>query len=357
MDTVHINLGENSYDVVIEAGIIGRMGKEVSALTGAKKAVIITEDGIDELYGQDLKRQLEAEGMDVQQIVLSSSEKSRSLTVVGRVYEALANFEFRPDDVLIALGGRVVGDVTGFVAATYRRGISYIQVPTSLLAQIGSAIGGKVSIDCQGWKNLIGTFYQPKAVFVDPSMVRTLPARFLHNGLGEAIKIGCVADKELFEIFEKATSDQDLLRELPEIIRRCITIKAHYVEIDPYDKGDRRILDFGHTLGGAAERYYRFNDLKLTHGEATAAGMYMITNASEILGLTKRGTAARIEYVLKSIGLPVSLDIPRDILVSLVGQGKNVKGDKIETPLLLEIGKGYLYTGEVEMLKKYLSME
>lgn len=117
-------------------------------------------------------------------------------------------------------------------------------------------------------------------------MVRTLPARFFHNGLGEAIKIGCVADKDLFEIFEKAASDQDILRVLPEIIRRCITIKAHYVEIDPEDKGERRILDFGHTLGGAAERYYRFNDLRLTHGEATAAGMYMITSASEILGLT-----------------------------------------------------------------------
>lgn len=206
-------------------------------------------------------------------------------------------------------------------------------------------------------KNLIGTFYQPKAVYVDPAMVRTLPTRFFHNGLGEAIKIGCVADKDLFEIFEKAASDQDILRVLPEIIRRCITIKAHYVEIDPEDKGERRILDFGHTLGGAAERYYRFNDLRLTHGEATAAGMYMITSASEILGLTKRGTAERIKYVLQSIGLPINLDVPRDILVSLLEHGKNVKDEKIETPLVLEIGKGYIYTGEIETLKKYIQME
>ena len=232
-----------------------------------------------------------------------------------------------------------------------------MQVPTSLLAQIGSAIGGKISIDINGRKNLIGTFYQPKAVYVDPAMVRTLPARFFHNGLGEAIKIGCVANKDLFEIFEKAASDQDILRVLPEIIRRCITIKAHYVEIDPEDKGERRILDFGHTLGGAAERYYRFNDLRLTHGEATAAGMYMITSASEILGLTKRGTAERIKYVLQSIGLPINLDVPRDILVSLLEHGKNVKDEKIETPLVLEIGKGYIYTGEIETLKKYIQME
>ena len=336
MDTVHINLGNDSYDVIIDSGIIGRLGKETAPLSGHGRAVIITEEGIDELYGQDLKRQLEKENLNVQQIVLSSSEKSRSLSVVSRVCEALADFGFCAGDLLIGLGGRVVGDVTGFVAATYRRGTPYVQVPTSLLAQIGSAIGGKISIDINGRKNLIGTFYQPKAVYVDPAMVRTLPARFFHNGLGEAIKIGCVADKDLFEIFEKAASDQDILRVLPEIIRRCITIKAHYVEIDPEDKG---------------------NDLRLTHGEATAAGMYMITSASEILGLTKRGTAERIKYVLQSIGLPTNLDVPRDILVSLLEHGKNVKDEKIETPLVLEIGKGYIYTGEIETLKKYIQME
>ena len=324
MDTVHINLGNDSYDVIIDSGIIGRLGKETAPLSGHGRTVIITEEGIDELYGQDLKRQLEKENLNVQQIVLSSSEKSRSLSVVSRVCEALADFGFCAGDLLIGLGGRVVGDVTGFVAATYRRGTPYVQVPTSLLAQISSAIGGKISIDINGRKNLIGTFYQPKAVYVDPAMVRTLPARFFHNGLGEAIKIGCVADKDLFEIFEKAASDQDILRVLPEI--------------DPEVKGERRILDFGHTLGGAAERNYRFNDLRLTHGEATAAGKYMITSASEILGLTKRGTAERIKYVLQSIGLPTNLDVPRDILVSLLEHGKNVKDEKIETPLVLEIG-------------------
>lgn len=203
MDTVHINLGNDSYDVMIDSGIIGRLGKETAPLSGHGRAVIITEEGIDELYGQDLKRQLEKENLNVQQIVLSSSEKSRSLSVVSRVCEALADFGFCAGDLLIGLGGRVVGDVTGFVAATYRRGTPYVQVPTSLLAQIGSAIGGKISIDINGRKNLIGTFYQPKAVYVDPAMVRTLPARFFHNGLGEVIKIGCVADKDLFEIFEK----------------------------------------------------------------------------------------------------------------------------------------------------------
>lgn len=357
MDTVHINLGNDSYDVVIDSGIIGRLGKEIAPLSGHGRAVIITEEAVEELYAQDLKRQLEAEKLNVQQIVLSSNEKSRSLAVVSRVCEALADFGFRQGDLLVALGGRVVGDVTGFIAATYRRGTPYVQIPTSLLAQIGSAIGGKISIDINGRKNLIGAFYQPKAVYVDPSMVRTLPTRFFHNGLGEAVKIGAVADKELFEIFEKAASDQDILRQLPEIIRRCIAIKAHYVETDPTDTGDRRILDFGHTLGGAAERYYRFNDLELTHGEATAAGMYMITTAAEILGLSKRGTAERIKYVLQSIGLPIDLDVPKDVLVSLMEHGKNVEDGKIETPLVLEIGKGYVYTGEIETLRKYIELE
>ena len=139
MDTVHINLGNDSYDVMIDSGIIGRLGKETAPLSGHGRAVIITEEGIDELYGQDLKRQLEKENLNVQQIVLSSSEKSRSLSVVSRVCEALADFGFCAGDLLIGLGGRVVGDVTGFVAATYRRGTPYVQVPTSLLAQIGRA--------------------------------------------------------------------------------------------------------------------------------------------------------------------------------------------------------------------------
>ena len=207
MEKIHINLGKDSYDIVIDSGLIRHAGDAVSSLTGAHDAAIITEDGIDRLYGMDLVKSLESAGIRTQMIVVPSSEKSRSLSVVNRVYGALVDFGLPSNGVLIALGGRVVGDITGFVAATYHRGIAYIQFPTSVLSQIGSAIGGKITLDITAGKNLVGAFYQPRAVYIDPGMAKTLPRKYLHNGMGEAVKLGCVCDKELFELFEKATSD------------------------------------------------------------------------------------------------------------------------------------------------------
>ena len=260
MEKIHINLGSDSYDVHIESGLIDKAGSAIADLTGAEKAAVITEDTIDKLYGMRLVSSLEKAGIKAKMIVVPGTEKSRSLPIVNSIYGALADFGLGNDDILIALGGRIVGDVTGFAAATWHRGVRYIQFPTSVLSQIGSAIGGKVTLDITAGKNLVGMFYQPAAVYIDPSMAKSLPRRYLHNGLGEAVKLGCVADKDLFELFEKAGSDMDILRVLPEIIQRCVAIKAHYVEIDPGAKGERRILDFGHTIGGAIERCYRYDD-------------------------------------------------------------------------------------------------
>lgn len=356
MDKIHINLGKDSYDILIDTGLVRKAGPAIRDLTGAEKAAIITEDGIDKLYGMSLVKSLEEAGVRTQMIVVPSSEKSRTLQVVRRVYGALVDFGLGSSDTLIALGGRVVGDITGFTAATYHRGISYVQFPTSVLSQIGSSIGGKVTLDLDipAGKNVVGTFYQPKAVFVDPGMAKTLPRRYFHNGLGEAVKLGCVADKALFELFEQVSSDMDIYRVLPEIIRRCCAIKAHYVEIDPFSKGERRILDFGHTIGGAIERCLRYNDAEITHGEATAIGMYLITRRSELEGLTKRGTTSRLEYVLKSLSLPVSTTVPYDILYEAVKHDKKIKGDVIQITLIKEIGKGFLYTLPVKEIGQFL---
>lgn len=354
MEKIHINLGKDSYDIVIDSGLIRRAGDAVSSLTGAHDAAIITEDGIDRLYGIDLVKSLESAGIRTQMIVVPSSEKSRSLSIVNRVYGALVDFGLPSDGVLIALGGRVVGDITGFVAATYHRGIAYIQFPTSVLSQIGSAIGGKITLDITAGKNLVGTFYQPRAVYIDPGMAKTLPRKYLHNGMGEAVKLGCVCDKELFELFEKANSDMDLLRVLPEIIRRCCTIKAHYVEIDPTGKKERRLLDFGHTIGGAIERCCRYDDKTITHGEATAIGMYLVTKRAELLGLTTRGTTSRLEYVLKSLSLPTETHIAPEILAADMARSKHVKEGKLQLALMKEIGQGFLKEVTVEELAKYV---
>lgn len=354
MEKIHINLGKDSYDIVIDSGLIRHAGDAVSSLTGAHDAAIITEDGIDRLYGMDLVKSLESAGIRTQMIVVPSSEKSRSLSIVNRVYGALVDFGLPSDGVLIALGGRVVGDITGFVAATYHRGIAYIQFPTSVLSQIGSSIGGKITLDITAGKNLVGAFYQPRAVYIDPGMAKTLPRKYLHNGMGEAVKLGCVCDKELFELFEKANSDIELLRVLPEIIRRCCTIKAHYVEIDPTGKKERRLLDFGHTIGGAIERCCRYDDKTITHGEATAIGMYLVTKRAELLGLTTRGATSRLEYVLKSLSLPTETHIAPEILAADMAKSKHVKEGKLQLALMKEIGQGFLQEVTVEELAKYV---
>lgn len=354
MDKIHINLGKDSYDVIVESGLIRKAGGEIAALTGAKKAVIITEAGIDKLYGEDLVKSLKAAGLDTQMIVVPSSEKSRSLMMVTHIYSALVNFGFESSDVLVALGGRIVGDITGFTAATFHRGVPYVQFPTSVLSQIGSAIGGKITLDISAGKNLVGTFYQPKAVYVDPSLAKSLPRQYLHNGLGEAVKLGCVADKELFELFEKANSDMELLRVLPEIIRRCVAIKAHFVEIDPTGKKERKLLDFGHRIGGAIESSVRYDDAKITHGEATAVGMYLTTKRSELLGYTTRGTTERLEYVLKSLALPTSTSVPTDILAAALAKDKHVKDGRLSLTMIEEIGKGFIKDVAVEEAVRFV---
>ena len=354
MEKIHINLGSDSYDVHIESGLIDKAGSAIADLTGAEKAAVITEDTIDKLYGMRLVSSLEKAGIKAKMIVVPGTEKSRSLPIVNSIYGALADFGLGNDDILIALGGRIVGDVTGFAAATWHRGVRYIQFPTSVLSQIGSAIGGKITLDITAGKNLVGAFYQPRAVYIDPGMAKTLPRKYLHNGMGEAVKLGCVCDKELFELFEKANSDMDLLRVLPEIIRRCVAIKAHYVEIDPTGKKERRLLDFGHTIGGAIERCCRYDDKTITHGEATAIGMYLVTKRAELLGLTTRGATSRLEYVLKSLSLPTETHIAPEILAADMAKSKHVKEGKLQLALMKEIGQGFLKEVTVEELAKYV---
>ena len=354
METIHINLDADSYDVVIEDNVIDKAGSYISELTHAGRVMVITEDGIDSLYGGALKSSLEKAGIETQVVVVPATDKSKNLNVINSVYGALAGFHISGNDTLVALGGRVVGDITGFAAATWHRGTPYVQMPTSVLSQIGSSIGGKISIDTSAGNNLVGMFYQPRAVYIDPTMARTLPRRYFHNGLGEAVKLGAAADKDLFEVFEKAASDRELLRMLPEILRHCAAIKAHFVELDPKDQGARRILDLGHTIGHAIERYYRYDDTEITHGEATALGMYLITRRSEILGLTKQGTADRLSYVLKSIGLPTEAGVSSDKLSPYIRLDKRIKGDRIEIALLKEIGEGFIHSVPMKDVEKYI---
>lgn len=353
MKTIPIHLGSNSYNVYIGDDALATAGQTIRNLTHAKKAVILTEEGIDRLYGYDVVKIMEKAGLNVQLIAVSSIEKSRSIAMVERVYDALVNFGLGAHDVLIGLGGRIVGDVTGFVAATYRRGIPYFSIPTSVVSQVSSSIGGKITIDIPAGRSLVGTYYQPKGVFIDPSMAKTLPRRYLCNGLGEAVRVGASADAGLFDLLGQIPDVSEAPRYLNDIIERSVTVKARFVEADPYNQGERHKLDFGHTIGNALERYYRFDDLRITHGEAEAIGMAVITKNSERLGFTEKGTYEILRNLLKRLDLPVCVPLSAKDLAPSILQDQNLRDKTIQLTLLKKIGDAELKTVTLDELKEY----
>ena len=230
MRTITVALGEKTYNIEIAAGLLDQIGAKARVLSQAVKAAIISDSNVDPLYGERLERSLAASGFEVTRIVFAAGEQSKNLTVLGQVYDELARAGLTRSDLILTLGGGVPGDLGGFAAATFLRGIDFIQVPTSLLAQIDSSVGGKVAIDLPSGKNLAGSFYQPKAVFIDPDLLKTLPLRFLHDGLAEAIKYGCIRDAGLFAQIAAVQSDQELLEQADIIIETCCNIKARIVE-------------------------------------------------------------------------------------------------------------------------------
>jgi 3-dehydroquinate synthase len=353
MANIHVNLEEDSYDILIEPGLISRVGPLIKQLTGADRVAIITEDCIGKQHTTKLLKTIKDSNLLVRVITVPSGEACKTFHVLGQVYEAIAGFGLDRGDAIIAYGGGAVGDMAGFTASTYKGGIQYVQIPTSLTAQLGSCIGGNVGIDMPSSKNLVSTIYQPKGIFIDPEVLSTLTNDNLHTGLVEAVKIACVQDKDLFFIFEKAKNDVDLRKKLPEIIERCCRIKARFSEKDEYAEGARMILEFGNTIAHAIEGYNRYDDT-YTHGEALAVGMYLITRQAEKLGLTQKGCAERIRYVLEFLHVPHTTDIPAEDLMLYMKNDKKIWGDMIRLVLLKTIGQGYLHPVRLKNLPKYI---
>ena len=307
MRELKISLGENSYSILIEKGLISSIGKKISEIYNGKKVAVVTDKNVDKFYGDKIVSQLESSGFNVKKIVLNPGEKSKSVEVLLNTYDELLDFNITRGDLIIALGGGVVGDLTGFAAATLLRGIPYIQIPTSLLAQIDSSIGGKVAVDLNRGKNLVGNFYHPKAVFIDPNMLKTLDERFFYDGMAEVIKYGCIRDEQLFYNLLNYNKHEELIENMEHIIYSCCNIKREIVERDEKDTGERMLLNFGHTIGHAIEKYFNFE--KYTHGEAVALGMYAITKKSEEMKLTKEGTFNLIKDILTKYNLKYDIHL------------------------------------------------
>lgn len=342
MKKLVVNFLNKSYPIHINKGLISSIGEEIKNIYNNKKVVIITDENVDKFYGAKVKASLEKNEFAVHKFVLPPGEKSKSIEVLLSIYDKLLNINITRGDLIIALGGGVIGDLTGFAASTLLRGIPFIQIPTSLLAQIDSSVGGKVAVNLPQGKNLVGSFYQPEAVFIDPEVLKTLEKRFFYDGMAEAIKYGCIKDKELFHKLAGFKDYDTLLNHIEEIIYNCCNIKRQIVEIDEKDTGDRMLLNFGHTIGHAIEKYFNYETY--THGEAVAIGMYLITKNSEKMGLTKLGTSELIKNILKKYHLNNTIAIEnKNAILGAIGLDKKNKGDFINLIMIKDIGEGFIH--------------
>lgn len=355
MKIINVDLITNKYDILIEKGILKNVGNEIKEIYKGIKIAIITDENVYSLHGDNLNESLVQYGFQTNFIVIKPGEKSKSLEILNSVYSNLIKYKITRGDMIIAFGGGVVGDLAGFAASTYLRGIDYVQIPTSLLAQIDSSIGGKVAVNLEHGKNLIGNFYHPKKVIIDPNLLNTLPIEFIKDGLGEVIKYSCIKSLSFFQMLMNIKSKEELFVNIEDIIFTCCNIKKEIVEKDEHDTGIRMILNFGHTFGHAIENYYNYETY--THGESVALGMYYITKKSEALGYTKPGTSEKIQNIL--INFNIDYNLPNvnmeSIKKSVLLDKKNISGN-INLILLKEIGEAFIEKVPIENINKYIKL-
>lgn len=336
MKTLKVNIPGREYEIIIDAGILEKSGEIVRKLSDAKKAAVVTDSNVGPLYADRTLESLKGSGFETWLITVPAGEKSKSQEFLSRLYDEMLDFRLTRTDLIIALGGGVVGDLTGYAAASLLRGIPYVQIPTTLLAQVDSSVGGKVAIDLPQGKNLVGAFNQPKAVIIDTECLRTLDDRVLSDGMAEVIKYGAVKDEKLFKLLENITNKKELFANIGDIIYNCCNIKRMVVEDDEFDTGGRMILNFGHTFGHAIEKQYHYETY--THGEGVAVGMVMACEYGEKIGLTEKGTAERMIKILENYNLPREVEISGSELAEAVAVDKKGVGSRINLILLNKIG-------------------
>ena len=330
MSVLTVNLAENSYDIVIERGALASLGQRCRAVGLKGLAAVISNPTVAALYGAAVRGSLEAAGFSVVLIEVPDGEEYKNSTTLNQLYDDLLAAGIDRGSFVVALGGGVVGDVAGYAAATWMRGIPFVQVPTTLLAQVDSSVGGKTGIDHPKGKNLIGAFYQPRLVLIDVDTLATLDQRQFRAGLAEVIKYGVVLDLPFFEFVE--TNVAKILAMEPdamiEIIRRSCQLKAEVVELDEKESGMRAVLNYGHTLGHAFESISGYRGL--VHGEAVAIGMVLAASVSAAKGLCSREDLSRISALITRCGLPVEIPpFDRQLLLNAVATDKKSKGGSI----------------------------
>lgn len=350
MKKLLVNLGDNSYNIEIEKGLIKNVGNKIKELFNCNKVFILTDKNVDKYYGDIVEKSLEEAGFETSKYVIIPGEESKSFHSLLPIYNKLLDFRLTRKDLIITLGGGVVGDLGGFIASTFLRGVPFVQIPTSLLSQVDSSVGGKVGVDLERGKNLVGSFYQPKLVLIDPYVLNTLEEKFFKDGMGEVIKYGFIKDFELYKLLNSLNSREEVMENIEHIIYTCCNIKREIVERDEKDLGERMILNFGHTLGHAIEKKYGFKEF--THGEAVGIGMYLITKLSEEKGLVLNNYSESVKEILVRHGLPFNIDLgDKDEIIETISLDKKNMGSVLKVVIMKEIGNAEVYNTTIDFFK------
>ncbi|MGO3731564.1 MAG: 3-dehydroquinate synthase [Vagococcus sp.] len=348
-----VTLPHKEYDLWIQKNALDDVGTWVTSKWSKRKIAIITDETVEELYGQKVLSSIKEAGFDAYIVSVPSGETSKSLRMAESLYESLASKEMTRNDGIIALGGGVVGDLAGFVASTYMRGLCFLQIPTTLLAQVDSSIGGKTAVNTQTAKNLVGTFAQPDGVLIDPNTLHTLEPRRIREGLAEVVKSAAIGDTKLWTLLDSIEDDSKALEQSEAIITACCQVKRLVVEEDELDTGNRLLLNFGHTIGHAIEQTVGYGII--THGEAVSIGMCHISKMAEKKGEMPLGITEKLEQMLQKFHLPVMLDEwNTEALYQALTHDKKTRGDEIKIILLDEIGLAKIKKIPIVEMKEYL---
>ena len=320
------------YEVLIERGLLDRAGKEIRSVTKAGSAVLVAGENVFPLYGARVRRSLEEAGLRVLSFVIAPGESNKTLETYGSLLRFLSENHLTRSDVLVALGGGVTGDLTGFAAATYQRGIDFVQIPTTLLAMVDSSVGGKTAVDLPTGKNQVGAFWQPALVLCDPDTLKTLPEEEYRCGSAEVLKYGVLGNAAFFgELLRTPIREQE-----EHVIETCVTMKRELVSQDEFDRGLRQLLNLGHSFGHAVEACSGF---RILHGQAVAVGMALIARAAAAKGICTPAVRDAIVAGLRQYGLPTETDYPLDALAAAVSADKKLSGTTMRLVVPTEIGR------------------
>lgn len=358
MRNLPVHLGSRSYEITIASGLLDHVGETIREVCPkARHIYVVTDQNVANLgYARRVQDSLERAAYSVSVFSVTPGEGAKSVGVLSNLWENLVQGGITRTDIVVALGGGVVGDLAGFAAATVLRGVDFVQIPTTLLAQVDSSVGGKVAIDLVHGKNLAGAFWQPKAVLMDPDTLNTLPPDVFSHGMAEVIKYGCIRDADFFHFLAAHPSREQIMQEIEHVLYVCCNIKREIVEQDEHDTGLRMLLNFGHTLGHAYELAGNYQTW--THGQAVSAGMCAAAWIGADLRVTPSHVAAAIADLCEAFGLPRVISCSMDNYAAAIGRDKKNAGDQISVILLDRIGHAILYPMTCDaLLKQVQSLE